>query len=131
MFFVTRCHSPEVFDLVEETFNPVTFSVKRFGKAMKMLAIGFIRNIWRGTLGFDLFSGSVGSVGFVAKKYGAFGKVRQKQISPVNIMCLPRGQHQFDRQTTGVSESVNFRTQPSSGTAHTMNSVVFFTLAAC
>ena len=110
MLFVTRCHYPEVFDLAEETFNPVTFSVKRFGKAMKMPAIGFIRNVWRGTLGFDLFSGSVGSVGFVAKKYGAFGKVRQKQISPVNIMCLPRGQHQFDRQATETVSMMRSRT---------------------
>lgn len=96
-----------------------------------MFAIRLIRNIWRGALGFNLLSGSVGSVGFFGEKDRAFLKVRQKQVSPVDIMSLARGQHQFDLPATGVGEGMNFRGQPSSRAPHTMNSVVFFTLAAC
>ena len=96
-----------------------------------MFAVRLIRNIWRGALGLDLLSRSAGSVGFIGEEDCTFSKTRQKQIGPVDIMSLTRGQHQFDWQTTGVGEGMNFRGQSPSRAPHTMNSVVFFTLAAC
>ena len=131
MFFVARSDPAEVFDPIEETFDMITLLIKSFGETMTMLAIDFIGNVRHRALSLDLTSDPVGVVGLVAKQDISLSEIGQEHGSSFGVVGLTGREDQLDRQATGIGEGVNFGAQPSSRAAHTMNAVVFFTLAAC
>ena len=131
MFFEARRDTAEVFDLVEEPFNVVAFLVEGFREAMAYLAADLVGNVRCRALGLDPVSDPIRVVSLVAENDIPVGKVGQQHCRAVGVMGLAGGQRQLNRQATGIGQCMDLGGQSSSRAAHTMNSVVFFTFAAC
>ena len=131
MFLKARYDTPEVFDPVEETLDVVAFLVKGLGEAVTMLAVDLVGNVRCRALGLDPFPDPVRVVGLVAEQNTAVRQTGQQHGGPLGVVGLAGGEDQFDGQAPRIRERMDLGGQSSSRTAHTMNSVVFFTLAAC
>ena len=131
MFFETCRDTSEVLDLVKEAFDVVAFLVEDLGEAMANLAVDLVRNVRCRALILDPVSDPIRVVSLVAENDVSVGEVGQQHRRAVGVMGLAGGQRQFDWKPPRIGEGMDLGGQSSSRAAHTMNSVVFFTLAAC
>ena len=131
MFFKSGGDTSEMLDPAEKAFDAIVFPVKFLAKWVRLFAIALVRNIRRGALLLQAFSEPIGVVGLVAKKNHTFGQVDQQLRRANGVMALTGRQDKPDRQAPCVGQDVYLGAQSSSATPHTMNCVVFFTLAAC
>ena len=131
MLFEASGDTAEMFDLVEESFDEVALFVERLGKAMLFLAVGLVGYVRCRALCLDPLAQPIGIIGFVAEKDIAIAQVGQQDVGAQKVVGLARGEEEFDRQAARIGERVDLGRQSSSGAAHTMNCVAFFTLAAC
>ena len=131
MFFEARGDAAEMLDLVEEALDPIALLVERPGKAMLFLTIGLVGYVRCRALRLDALAQPIGVIGFVAEQDIAIGQAGQQSIGAQKVMGLARGEEDFDRQAARIGERMDLGRQSSSGAAHTMNCVAFFTLVAC
>lgn len=131
MFFEARGETPEVLDPVEEAFDVVALLIENLGEAVTMLAVSPVGNVRRRALNLDPVPDPIRVVGLVTKNDAPIRKTAQQHGRAIGVVGLAGGERQPDREPVGIGERVNFGGQSSSRAAHTMNSVVFFTLAAC
>jgi len=76
--------------------------VENFTEAVLFPAIGFVRNVRRSVLSFDLFSDPVRVISLVTQQYGARRQMVQQHIRAVNVGRLSRRQ---SRRTGNPSAS--------------------------
>ncbi len=131
MYFEASGDAAEKLDPVEEAFDEVALLVERLGKAMLFLAVGLVGYVRRRALCLDPLAQPIGVIGFVAEEDIAFAQAGQQGVGAQKVMGLARRQDEVDRQAARIGERVDLGRQSSSGAAHTMNCVAFFTLAAC
>jgi len=131
VLFEARGDAAEMLDLVEEAFDLVALLIERLGEAMPFPAGGLVGDVRRCTLSLDALAQPIGVIGFVAEKDIAFAQIDQQGVGAQKIVGLARGEEELDRQATCIGERVDLGGQSSSGAAHTMNCIAFFTLAAC
>jgi hypothetical protein len=131
VFFVARGQSSEVFDPVEEPLDAVARTIEHRAEARLPAAMDHRWDIGRGSDGLDLAAKPVGVIGLVGEHDSAFVQVPEQALGDRAIAGLTRRQHQFEGQTIGVDEGVNFGRQPAARAAHTAIRVAFFELAAC
>ena len=118
-------------DLVEEALDPIALLVERLGKAMLFLAVGLVGYVRCRALCLDPLAQPIGVIGFVAEEDIAFAQAGQQGVGAQKVMGLARGEEDFDRQAARIGGRMDLGCKSSSGAAHTMNCVAFFTLAAC
>jgi hypothetical protein len=127
---ITCGDGTEVFELIEEAFDQVTFTVEREIARSWGLAVGLGRNDRSDPAVGEGVDEAVGVVSLVAEQCLRIG-VFDQWHGASQIMSLAWREHQLDRIAQGVHERVDFGGQSAARSADGLRAVFFRAPALC
>ena len=131
-FFVACCDAPELFEFVEETFDPVAHAIENAAEGMWRGGAAAVGDDRHRILRLDHRPDPFGIVGLVGEHEAVGRQVIVEQSSGKGaVMGLAGAQGEAERQPAGVDHGVDLRRQSASGTTHATIRTPLFEPAAC